>query len=442
MVKTPRELAYGTLLAAEQDNSRSIDDLLSAALRKSSLSPQDKRWSMELIYGVTRMRLQLDALIQATYKGRYRKAQHAIKVLLRMGAFQLKYMQTADHAAIHETVSLSKQVKQNRASGLVNAILRKIQNLDLDQIVATKSDRIERLAIQGSHPEWLLSRWVTRYSTDDIIALCDHNNKSPKVWIRRNALRVEQPEFENFLQEEHVSFKQSDLLNSFYEIDSGASLLTSVEFSKGWFSFQDIAAGVVASLINPQAGETIVDACAAPGGKMAFISELSGGAGLITACDASNLRLDKVRQNIERLQLEHVKVLEVDATCEVLPTAEKILLDVPCSGTGVLGRRPDARWKRQDSDIAALAEIQTEIIKNSWNYLQPGGLLVYATCTLEPEENWGVIDSIIGQLNNAEIETIKDEKLKPYIDERGALATLPWRHSMDGMFAVKIRKTL
>ncbi len=442
LANTPRELAYKTLLAAEKDSSSGIDELLSNSLQQGELTQQEKRWIMELVYGVTRMKLQLDAWIGMAFKGRYRKAQHSVKSLLRMGVFQLKYMHTSEHAAINETVALSKRVKQSQASGLVNAVLRKIQTLKLEDLLNRSEDDIQRLSVETSHPQWLLEKWLSRYTPDEVSALCSHNNTAPQTWIRRNIQIVGSEDFETFLDGFDIQYKKSDVLDVFYEIDSASSLFSTKEFHSGWFSFQDLAAGVVASLLEPEAGDTIVDACSAPGGKMAFMSELSGGQAKIIACDASLTRLVKVRENVQRLGLKQVDVQVLDAALAPLPEANKILLDVPCSGTGVLNRRPDARWKRQESDITSLVDIQSNILTNSWKYLAPGGLLVYATCTLEPDENWELIDSVLEQLDHASVEAIEDENLKPYIDERGALSTLPWRHSMDGMFAVKIRKSL
>jgi len=440
LASTPRELAYRTLLAAERDSSRAIDELLSDTLKNSRLEPRDKRWIMELVYGVTRMKLQLDAWIEPVFKGRFRKAQYAVKVLLRIGTFQLKFMQTAEHAAINETVDLCKKVKQNQSCRLVNAILRKVQTLELHQLTDKIKAPIQKLAIEQSHPEWLLDKWLERYNSDEVTALCEHNNKSPRIWIRRNSLKVAQTEFEAYLTREQVEFNPSEILDSFYELDSAALLLNTPEFWDGWFSFQDLAAGIVAYILDPQAGETVVDACAAPGGKMAYLSELSKGAASIVACDASSTRLIKVKQNIERLGLKQITVRQLDAAKDTLPNADKILLDVPCTGTGVLGRRPDARWKRQPDDSTSLLVIQANILKNSWQSLNAGGVLVYATCSLEPEENWDLIDSILSELDDVELEPITHENLKPYIDGRGALATLPWSHGMDGMFAVKMRK--
>ncbi|MCF7824345.1 MAG: 16S rRNA (cytosine(967)-C(5))-methyltransferase RsmB [Candidatus Marinimicrobia bacterium] len=440
MADTPRELAYRTLLDAERNSTRSIDEILSDQLSHSQFSAQEKAWILELVYGTTRMKLQLDTWIQSAYTGRYLKAQYAIKVLLRLGVFQLKFMKTAEHAAINETVNLSKKVGQKGASRLINAVLRQIQTREFDEILDKINDPTEKIAIETSHPVWMVGNWLARYETDEVFALCRHNNTSPQTWIRRNIQQVDALDFENYFERLGVQYQKSNLLEQFYLIDSGAVLLNTSEFHKGYFSFQDLAAGLVANLIHPREGETIIDACAAPGGKMAFLSELSRGGSKIIACDASSSRLRRVRQTVERLKLSQVSIVELDASADAFTEADKILLDVPCSGTGVLNRRPDARWRRQPHDIAALTVIQGKILLNTWKYLKPGGMLIYATCTLEPSENWDLIDSVLGNLNDAQLEPIEDEKLKPYIDERGALSTLPWRDGMDGMFAVKIRK--
>jgi len=438
----PRVQAYHILLAAEKETSRGIDEILGQKLQSPHLTRQDKGWIMELVYGTTRMKLQLDTMIAEAFKGRYSKAQHGVKTLLRMGTFQLKHMHTRTHAAVHETVQLSKQVGLAQASGLINAVLRKVQKVDLEKLLEGLPTETRRLAVGSSHPDWLIERWMERYAVQEVGELCAYNNTSPATWVRRNILLVETGSFESFLMEAGVNFTRSSVLDVFYRLDSGAGLVDTAAFQTGWFSFQDLAAGIVASLLEVEAGDIIVDTCAAPGGKMAYLAELSGGNALITACDASQTRLQRVHENIQRLQLQNVQVLTLNAAKETVPQADKMLLDVPCSGTGVLGRRADARWKRQPADLESLSRIQRDILLNSWTSLNPGGLLVYATCTLEPEENWDMIDSLIEHLPGAGVESIMNPNLNPYIDERGAFSTLPWRDDMDGMFAVKIRKSL
>jgi len=442
LAKTSRQLAFSILLNAEMDRSRYIDDLLSSRFHGHAIPSRDKRWIMELVYGVTRLKLQLDARLQAVFKGRFRKAQYPLKVLLRMGAYQLIHMQTPEHAAVNEMVKLARQVGQSRSANLVNAVLRHIHTYSLEDVIKQSSSDLERLAIETSHPEWLLSKWIQRYDVPSLKALCAHDNSIPRTWIRRNIQHVAISDFEAFLSREGVSFTRSDILDVFYQIESGGSLLTTPEFKDGWFSFQDLAAGLVTSLIDAEQGQTILDACAAPGGKMAYLAEITGDRSPLIACDVSPSRLGKVSQNIQRLKLKGIDVRVKDAAVDQLPLADRILLDVPCSGTGVLNRRPDARWKRQAEDTASLVGIQSRILVNAWQSLNPGGKLIYATCTLEPEENWGVVDSVFDQLTGAVIKPIVEPALKAFIDERGALATLPWKHAMDGMFAVKLSKGL
>ncbi|MGN7614412.1 RsmB/NOP family class I SAM-dependent RNA methyltransferase, partial [Magnetococcales bacterium HHB-1] len=267
------------------------------------------------------------------------------------------------------------------------------------------------------------------------------DNRTPRTWIRHNPLRIDREELEKFLSDRGIDFTRSDILDQFYQIESAADLIGSDPFSQGWFSFQDIAAGLVASLVDPKAGDTVLDACSAPGGKLACIAEHHGpNLKMLYALDASESRLQKVKDNIQRLGLGPVKVERSDVSKDVLPQTEWTLVDVPCSGTGVLGRRADARWRKQLEDIGSLGGIQRKILRNAWKHLRPGGSMIYATCSLEPEENWMMVDSVLKDLENAELVPIQAQKLEAYVDERGALSTLPWRDDMDGMFAVILRK--
>jgi 16S rRNA (cytosine967-C5)-methyltransferase len=440
LAKEPRQTAFDILFAWERDPGLPIDEILGRILNKRTHSSEEKRWIMELVYGATRQQLQLDAYISRHYKGQYQKAQHALKVLLRMGCFQLIHMQTPDHAAINEMVNLARKVKMQRSAGLMNAILRQVSKQSLEALLSDIEDPIQQLAIKHSHPQWMLRRWQERYPLDTIQLLCQRNNQSPDQWIRRNALSVDQKDFEHFLEGEKMVYEHSAVLPEFYRLEQIGTLIHTPEFKSGWFSFQDLAAGMVAALLEPHSGDLIIDACAAPGGKMAYLAELGRNQIEMVACDASPKRLEKVLGNIERLHLQKIQTLTLDAAVDALPVADKILLDVPCTGTGVLSRRPDSRWRKQEGDLLKLNQIQQGILINSWKSLKAGGLLVYATCSLEPEENWDLIEMSLEQLEGSDIEPIDAENLKPYIDARGALSTLPWAHKMDGMFAVKIRK--
>lgn len=441
MAKTPRELAYHILLTAERDKQRFIDEALNKALDSSPLKQAEKSWITELVYGVTRMKFQLDTYIEKLYRGRYKKAQHSIKTLLRMGAYQLMHMRTQTHAAINETVELARKTGNQTSASLVNAILRMLGSDATRDTLATIQDPLKILAVEYSLPEWMIHRWSRRLEASQVEALCQWNNSIPNHWVRYNLSQITDSEFENFLSEQKVNYTRSDVLSQFYRLDSLARVLQSEEFRKGWFSVQNIAAGLVASLIEPEEGDIIIDACAAPGGKSAYIMEKHGDRiRSFYAFDLSAHRIGLLKDTLQRLKLTKVRTEMLDAAVDDLPMANKILIDVPCTGTGVLNRRPDARWKKSESDLLALNEIQAAIFKNAWKHLLPDGYLIYATCSLEPEENWQLIDSVIDDLDGARIVPVTDEKLQAFIDERGALATLPWVHNMDGMFSVGIKK--
>ncbi|MCF7808336.1 MAG: 16S rRNA (cytosine(967)-C(5))-methyltransferase RsmB [Candidatus Marinimicrobia bacterium] len=441
MVSTPRELAFKILLSAEKDSSRYIDDILGDVFTRHNPEQQAKAWIMELVYGITRMRLKIDLIIAHYFKGQYHKSQHAVKVLLRLGVYQLMYMSTAKHAAINETVNLARKVGHHRSAALINAILRKVNSQGGEEMISSKLKGSQQVALQTSHPAWMLERWIENYDFKAVENLCEYNNRTPAVWVRRNVAKVPQAQFEQFLQDNAIEFERSTVIDSFYHLKSAAAIIQSQEFSSGWFSFQDLAAGMVASLVIPESGDSILDACSAPGGKMALIMEKYGSElETMYAFDASSQRLQKVKDTVERLSLIKVEVDQKDASVDSLPGTNWTLLDVPCSGTGVLSRRPDARWKKQPGDIDSLQEIQIKILLNTWKHLQNNGRMIYATCSLEPEENWELIDAVIHRLKNARIEPILDENLQAYVDERGALSTLPWRDNMDGMFAVRLRK--
>ena len=236
-------MAFSILLQAETEPSRSIDEILTNRFRDAVLPENAKAWIMELVYGVTRYRLQLDTWIQSAYRGKLRKAQHAVKVLLRLGAYQLAYMQTPEHAAVNETVKLTRQVHQPRSVGLVNAVLRHLAEHPLQNVLKDIRDPLTRLAAETSHPVWLLKRWEARYDDDTLRRFCEYNNSVPKIWIRRNCLYISAADFEAFLAREKLAFEQSTLLSEFYQLETVGSLLNTPEFKDGWFSFQNIAAG-------------------------------------------------------------------------------------------------------------------------------------------------------------------------------------------------------
>lgn len=441
MADPARRLAY-RILTKWQRSDRYIDRILQYELNHANLEALGRNWVTEVVLGTTRQQKLLDFLIQRVFKGNYEKAQAELKSLLRMGAYQLRFMETPTYAAVNEMVALTKLVKLTKASGLVNAVLRKVADLDPGQVLdRAKLTGVRRLSLEKSHPEWLLNRWLEQLDEATVVARCDYNNAAPTNWVRYNALKVERETWESFLSELGMVWKQHARFLDFYELEHTGELFRSKAYPEGWFSVQDVAAGLAPRVLAPESGDTVLDLCAAPGGKASYLAELADGKARVSAYDAAPVRLEQMQTNFHRLGHPNLEAVVGDVTTTRLPNADKILLDVPCSGTGVLNRRADLRWRRLPEDIQDLVDIQGQMLENAWRSLKPGGTLVYSTCTLEPEENWVQIRSFLEREPTAMVEPVNDEQLQPFMDENGAIVTLPERDKMDGMFVVRLRKT-
>ncbi|MCF7801371.1 MAG: 16S rRNA (cytosine(967)-C(5))-methyltransferase RsmB [Candidatus Marinimicrobia bacterium] len=439
----PARLLTFRILTKWQRSDRYIDRILQYELNRSSLESQGRNWVTEVVLGTTRHQLHLDFLIQRVFKGNYKKAQMEIKSLLRMGCYQLRFMETPTYAAVNEMVALTKVVKLTKASGLVNAVLRKVAALDLGQALDDAGVQgTRRLSIEMSHPEWLLDRWIQRLDEAAVRARCDYNNTAPKSWIRYNALKVDRETWESFLSDLGMAWQRHQQFPDFYEVAHAGALFQSKANHDGWFTVQDVAAGLAPRVLAPQSNDTVLDLCAAPGGKSTYLVELAGGEAQVIAYDTAQVRLEQMELNFKRLGHPGLEAVAGDVTKIPLPKADKILLDVPCSGTGVLNRRADLRWHRRPEDIQDLVDIQRQMLENAWRSLKPGGTLVYSTCTLEPEENWEQIRSFLEREPSADIEPSNDEQLQPFIDKNGAIVTLPERDRMDGMYVVRLRKQI
>lgn len=434
-----RSTALKILTAAEKNPRLYIDAHLETGFRSSGLSPEDRRWITELVLGTTRWRKRLDWEIKSIFKGRYQKAQHALRSALRMGLYQMRFMETPAHAAVHATIEVAKAKLPGKTVPLMNAVLRRLGREPSDP-ASTIEDPVQRLAVKHSHPEWLIERWLENLGTEATEQLCAFNNHAPRMWVRVNTLVNSVSEFLDTCSELEIRAEASGIMDSFLEISELNRLIHSDAYAAGAFWIQDIAAGMVSLLLEPSRGERILDLCSAPGGKALHTAVLAGDKAEVVAADASAERLKRVGENVTRLGLNNVILQHADARTVQMDPADKILLDVPCSGTGVMHRRADSRWNKQPHDIEQLTQLQSEILENAWSLLKSGGLLVYSTCTLEPEENWLLIDSMQSRLSDMRIEPVDNPMLQDYVDAQGALMTLPSQHGLDGMFAVKLRK--
>ncbi len=395
-----------------------------------------------LVQEIVRRRGILDEIVDSLFSADYSRADSILKNGLRLGAYEILYRDhVPDFAAVNEAVKLIKQRRGKGPAGLANALLRKVRLASFpDEETLSQNTPLSQSSAALSHPSWLLERWISEFGWERAKQLCSWNNQVPNLMVRMNSLRSDRHRFEKFLTLNNVKWTENQILPGFYTVSHASKLRESHEFRNGHFSFQDISSGLIASLVRPAVEESILDVCAAPGGKATALAEQTGNRVKIQAFDVDKSRVELLKDTVERLGLSSISVLHSDATADNFPEARKILIDAPCSGTGVMGKRADLKWRRKENDIKELVEIQKDILFHCSKFLKVGGEIVYATCSLELEENWGVVDTFLSCNPEFSIVTAKGAVPEMFIDERGALFTFPPEHGMDGVFGVILKR--
>ncbi len=414
-------------------------DLLDPAFdrRTIGLDARDRRWTRELVYGMLRHRSRLDALLAARVNGGLARLDADLADLLRLGAQQLLAMGSVPaYAAIAQTVELAKRRHGIGASKLANAVLRRLDREREALTFATPADPIDALALEHSHPRWLVARWVARWGAEETARLLVANNLEAPIIVR--PWHVVREQLEATLEAAGVHVTDAPLVADSMTISAPPVGLTELgAYKQGLFHVQDPASTLVTKYACFASGAIVADLCAAPGGKTL---ELSRTAGLVISSDASASRLARVAQNVARLEAQNVELLVADARLPALDDVDGVLIDVPCTGTGTFRRHPDARWRLKMSDLAVLGALQRAIIRAAATVVRPGGLLVYSTCSLEPEENDEQIESFLSEHPDWSLEPPPDGAVPDAVLDAGRLRVLPQRHGADGAFAARLRR--
>lgn len=412
----PREIAVRIL--QRRQSGGFIEDLLERELAQARLSPADRGLCQELVYGVVRWEVTLDWLISR--KIAQKPPQPAVQDLLRLGLYQIFWLdRVPDHAAVHETVELAKARRLAPQSGFINAILRGyIREAEATRTLLTDL-KTSQPHLGYSHPEWLVSRWSQRWSPEKATQLMHWNNQPPKPFARVNTLKTDAGKLLSQWREENVDydFVRSDWLpeNLVFELKSHPPLAGLASFRLGLFYVQDPSTLLAPQLLDPQPGESILDLCAAPGGKLTYLAQLVRNEARITAHDVSRDRLRLIEENCARLGVNCVHPI-LPASLETQPSAsfDRILLDAPCSNTGVMRRRVDLRWRIRPEEIERLRAVQLGLLVQAARLLKPRGTMVYSTCSLEPEENDSVVNEFLAKNPGFTIETRRE--LLPFAD--------------------------
>ncbi|MFH1007805.1 MAG: 16S rRNA (cytosine(967)-C(5))-methyltransferase RsmB [Candidatus Latescibacterota bacterium] len=409
-----------------------VDELLREGL--SGLSLKDRAFCRELALGAMRWRGRLDWALSLCLKGDLEGLPLPIRNVLRLGAYQILFSDgVPDRAAVHESVELAKRVGHRGTVGLVNAVLRKVsQERDRMAYPDLERDPAGYLCVVGSHPRWLCTRWIERFGMEEAALLCAANNRRRPVSVRVNRLKGTVEDFLARLEKEGFSGVPSELTPGFVEIPEAQGLFETDVFRSGWFQAQDPSAGLAGLLLDPQPGERVLDLCAAPGGKTTHLAELMGNVGTIVALDRHPRRVDRIVQNVRRLGIEIVQTAAIDALAYQGGAFDRVLVDAPCSGTGVFARRVDARWRLEEKDIGELVALQGQLLEKGASTLRPGGRLVYSTCTMEEEEDEGVVGDFLSRHPEFVLEPASKSIGPPFGD---FVRTYPHRHGTDGSFA-------
>jgi 16S rRNA (cytosine967-C5)-methyltransferase len=445
--QNPRQIA-ARVLSQRQNSGAYTENLLETALTAAPLSPADRGLCHELVCGVVRWQATLDSLIAR--KTNRREQKFALQNLLRLGLYQIFWLdRIPPHAAVHETVELAKRSGHGAQAGFINAVLRGYLR-EADEIKKILADlKISQPALGWSHPEWLVEKWRARFGDEKTRQLLEWNNTPPKTFARVNTLKfsgtgvspvsfsatklaapmkhtgetpVPLPRDAGDLlarwREENVEYdfftRDWTGENLAFELKSHPSLSSLKSFRDGWFYIQDPSTLLAPQFLDAKSGETILDLCAAPGGKTTFIAQQMRNEGKIIACDISEERLKLIRENCARLGVINVEAVSNSSFFILHSSFDRVLVDAPCSNTGVMRRRVDLRWRISPEEISRLRQTQLDLLKLAATKLKPGGVLIYSTCSLEPEENSEVVKEFLREHENFKLEN--ERELLPFAD--------------------------
>ena len=418
-----------------------LDKQLDKELRNTDFSGQDKALLYEIVHGVIRWMGRLDWILSGFYKGQFSKAIPILKNALRVALYQIMFLdKVPEYAIVNEAVEFVKKLQGQKPADITNAILRNIlKSKDSLRYPDPQQDEIGYLSTYYSHPTWMIKRWLPRFGRAATEALLAANNERPVLTLRVNTKKVNFQDFENILCSVNLKFVKGRYYPEFLKLTNLSNIRQWQYFTEGYFNVQDESASLACRLLNVKPGMRVLDLCAAPGGKSAYLANLMEDNGEIVALDKFEARLALVEKSLQRLAITSVKTYPIDALeYETENLFDAILADVPCSGMGTLCKKPDIKWKKDLLDIRKLAEIQGKLLKKASTLIKIGRAIVYSTCTIEPEENIEVVKKFLDENVNFSLESAQQFVPLDVVDENGCVQTYPHIHKMDGAFAARI----
>ena len=436
-----RGLAVKILNRVERTDAY-LDKLLDHEMRNSELNGQDKALLFEIVHGVIRWMGRLDWVLNGFYKGQFSKAIPNLKNGLRVALYQIMFLdRIPDHAVVNEAVEFVKKLQGQKPADLTNAILRNIIRSKAQiRYPDPAEDLPGYLSAYYSHPSWMVKRYLERFGREETEKLLNTNNEKPFLTLKINPLKTTPEEFKKLLNSVNLRYNMGKYLPEFFQLQNLTNITAWEYFVQGYFNIQDESAGLACKLLDVQPGMRVLDLCAAPGGKTAYLAGLMQDQGEIVAIDRYESRLQIMRKNMERLGITSVKTIEVNALEYNGTGFDRVLADVPCLGSGTLSKKPDIKWKKDLFDLRRINQTQYEIINKAAQMVKPGGILVYSTCSIEPEENGEVVKRFLKEHPEFILKNAAEEFPGEIVDENGFIQTLPQVHHTDGAFAAKLIK--
>lgn len=427
------------------ENGAYANVALTRQLRKAELDDTDRRFVTELVYGAVKAGDTLDWILRRYVNRPLKKIPPMIREILRLGLYQIFYLdKVPDSAACNTAVDLAKKYSHPGTVKFVNAVLRTaVREPERAKFPEGKGHATEGLALASQHPQWLVKRWVKAFGFEETQSLCDFNNGQALLSVRANTLRADRDMLLAALKEAGTEAEPSKWTPEGVIITAHGSLDRLQPLQDGLCQVQDESSMLVAHVVDPQPGEFVIDCCSAPGGKTTHLAALMQDKGRILAGDIYEHKIDRIQENADRLGISIIETQLLDAreVGQSYPAqADRVLVDAPCSGLGVLRRKPDARWNKSEAEISELPALQHAIIESAAAAVKPGGVLVYSTCTIEPAENQAIVEAFLAKHPQFQLEPAGD--YLPVKRPEAMVQLYPQRDGTDGFFIARMRRSL
>lgn len=417
-------------------------------LKKYNIKELDRRFIKNLVFGTIEKKYTLDYIISFFSKRKIANIDKKALIILEMGLYQLKYMSKVPaYAAVNESIELAKKITGHGLAKFITAVLRNYKRRENDiKFPERDKDLKEYLCINYSYPEWIVKRLLNNYDSDTVEKLLKSLSKKPKICYRINTLKTDKAELENILKSKGFKYEYGILIDEALYIDI-KDVESNELYINGYIYVQDESSMLVSKILNPKQGDLIIDVCSAPGGKSTHVAQLINDEGEIISFDIYKHKIDLVNKNCKRLGINSVRTEIFDATKvneKYINKADRVLVDVPCTGIGIIRKKPDIKLKSIDErDIEELNEIQYKILESSSKYVKKGGYLIYSTCTIGKEENQDIIDKFLKNNKNFKMIDITDDVPKNLNSDtlsKGYIQITPLDYGIDGFFISKMQK--